>query len=203
MTSNPLFQFGVMTLLKESGGQGFPGDSGSKEPACNVGDPGSFPGSGRSPGEGHGNPLQYFCLENNMDRRTFQATVLRVEKSQIWLKQLSAKETGKLSSQSPTHLFWKSRICDCDKVTSSSSSACCCCVWCAKSLQLHLTFCDPMDGSPPGSSVHGIIWARILEWIAMPSSRDLPDQSIEPTSFIFPVLAGGFFTTSTTWKACC
>jgi len=72
-----------MTLLKESGGQGFPGDSGSKEPACNVGDPGSFPGSGRSPGEGHGNPLQYFCLENNTDRRTFQATVLRVEKSQI------------------------------------------------------------------------------------------------------------------------
>ena len=63
-----------------------------------------------------------------------------------------------------------------------------------------MTFCDPMDGSPPGSSVHGIIWARILAWIPMPSSRDLSDPSIEPTSFTLPVLAGGFFTTSITWK---
>ena len=39
-----------------------------KESACNVGDPGSIPGSGRSPGEGNGNPLQYSCLENSMDR---------------------------------------------------------------------------------------------------------------------------------------
>ena len=42
---------------------------------------------------------------------------------------------------------------------------------CAKSLQLYLTRCDPMDCSPPGSSVHGILSARILEWVAMPSSR--------------------------------
>ena len=42
---------------------------------------------------------------------------------------------------------------------------------CAKSLQLYLTLCDPMDCSPPGSSVHGILQARILEWVAMPSSR--------------------------------
>ena len=41
----------------------------------------------------------------------------------------------------------------------------------AKSLRLCLTLCDPMDCSPPGSSVHGIIQARILEWVAMPSSR--------------------------------
>ena len=40
----------------------------------------------------------------------------------------------------------------------------------AKSLQLCLTLCDPMDCSPPGSSVHGILQARILEWIAMPFS---------------------------------
>ena len=43
---------------------GFPGGSDSKAPACNLGDPGSIPGSGRSPGEGNGNPLQHFCLEN-------------------------------------------------------------------------------------------------------------------------------------------
>ena len=42
---------------------------------------------------------------------------------------------------------------------------------CAKSLQLCLTLCSPLDCSPPGSSVHGILQARILEWVAMPSSR--------------------------------
>ena len=41
---------------------GFPGGSDSKESTCNAGDPGSIPGLGRSPGEGHGNPLQYSCL---------------------------------------------------------------------------------------------------------------------------------------------
>ena len=46
---------------------GFPGSSDSKESAYNAGDPGSIPGLGRSSGEGNGNPLQYFCLENPMD----------------------------------------------------------------------------------------------------------------------------------------
>ena len=48
---------------------GFPGDSDGKESACNAGDLGLIPASGRSPREGNGNPLQYFCLENFMDRR--------------------------------------------------------------------------------------------------------------------------------------
>ena len=47
---------------------GFPHGSVGKESACNAGDQGSIPGSGRSPGEGNGNPLQYSCLENPMDR---------------------------------------------------------------------------------------------------------------------------------------
>ena len=47
---------------------GFRGGSDSKESACNAGDPGSIPGSGRSPGEGNDNPLQYSCLKNPMDR---------------------------------------------------------------------------------------------------------------------------------------
>ena len=50
---------------------GFPGGSEGKASACNGGDLGSIPGSGRSPGEGNGNPLQYFCLENPMDRETW------------------------------------------------------------------------------------------------------------------------------------
>ena len=47
--------------------QGFPGSSAGKASACNVGDLGSIPGSGRSPGEGNGNPLKYSSLENSMD----------------------------------------------------------------------------------------------------------------------------------------
>ena len=48
--------------------QGFPGGSDGKQSVCNLGDPGSIPGSRRSPGEGNGNPLQYSSLENPMDR---------------------------------------------------------------------------------------------------------------------------------------
>ena len=59
----------------------FPGGSDGKASACNAGDLGSIPGSGRSPGEGNGNPLQYSCLENPMDRGAWWATVQRVAKS--------------------------------------------------------------------------------------------------------------------------
>ena len=55
---------------------GLPGGSDGKESACNVGDPGLIPGSGRSPGEGNGYPLQYSCLENPMDRGAWWATVM-------------------------------------------------------------------------------------------------------------------------------
>ena len=57
----------------------------------------------------------------------------------------------------------------------------------AKSHQLCPTLCDPMGCSPPGSSIHWILQARILEWVAMPSSKGSPP------------LAGGFFTASSTW----
>ena len=59
-----------------------------------------------------------------------------------------------------------------------------------KSLQLCPTLGDPMDCNLPGSSVHGIPQPRILEWVAMPSSRDLPDPGIKPSSFTSPVFAG-------------
>ena len=61
---------------------GFPGGSDGKESACNVGDVGSIPGSGRSLGEGNGNPHQYSCQENPMDREAWRATVHWVAKSQ-------------------------------------------------------------------------------------------------------------------------
>ena len=82
---------------------GFPYSSVGKESACNAGDLGSIPGLGRLLGEGNGNPLQYSCLENPMDRVA-------------WL-------------------------------------------------------CDPVDCSPSDSSVHGILQARILEWVAISFSR--------------------------------
>ena len=71
----------------------------------------------------------------------------------------------------------------------------------AKSLQSCLTLCDPMDCSPPGSSVHGILQARILEWVAMPPPGGLPNPGIEPMSLMSPALAGRFLIPSTTWEA--
>ena len=61
--------------------QTFPGGSDGKVSVYNEGDPGSIPGLERSPGEGNGNPLQYSCLENPMDRAAWQATVHRGVKS--------------------------------------------------------------------------------------------------------------------------
>ena len=60
---------------------GFPGGSDCKASACNAGDPGSIPESGRSPGEGNGNPLQYSCLDNSMDEGAWWATVHGFAKS--------------------------------------------------------------------------------------------------------------------------
>ena len=54
---------------------GFPHSSAGKESACNAGDLGPIPGSGRSPGEGNDSPLHYTCLENPIDRGTWWATV--------------------------------------------------------------------------------------------------------------------------------
>ena len=79
-----LVLFQNRTLKKQSlstVSTGFPGGSDGKESACNAGDPGLIPRLGRSPGRGHGNPLQHSCLENPMDRRAWQATVHGVTKS--------------------------------------------------------------------------------------------------------------------------
>ena len=64
LTTNPI---SLSINIEHLGVKDFPGGSGGKGSAYNTGDPGSLPGSGRSPGEGNGNPLQYSCLENPMD----------------------------------------------------------------------------------------------------------------------------------------
>ena len=71
----------------------------------------------------------------------------------------------------------------------------------ARSLQSCPTLCDPMDCSAPGSSVHGILQARILEGFHALHQVNLPDPGIEPMSLASPALASGFFATSATWEA--
>ena len=72
------------------------------------------------------------------------------------------------------------------------------CAMCAKLLQLCLTLCDPTHCSLPGSSVHGILQARILVSAAFPPPGDLSDPGVQPMSLMSPALAGRFFTTSAT-----
>ena len=77
-----------------------------KESACDeedIKDMGSIPGLGRSPGGGHGNPLQYSCLESPMDRGAWQATIHRVSKSQTRLKQLSTRLHARACARAHTH----------------------------------------------------------------------------------------------------
>ena len=68
----------------------------------------------------------------------------------------------------------------------------------AKSLQLCLTLCDPIDCSPPSCSVHGISRQEYWSGLPCPPPGDLPDPEIEPVTLTSPALVGRFFTTSTT-----
>ena len=70
----------------------------------------------------------------------------------------------------------------------------------AKLLESCLTLCDPMDYSPRGSSVYGILQARILNWVVCPPPEYLPDPRIPNLHLVSPALAGRFFTPSATWE---
>ena len=147
-------------------------------------------GPSPSPGEGHGNPLRYSCLENFMDRGAWWAMVHRAAKSQTRLKWLSVhacKNVNKhYSSDFPIfgalckwnhtihafgfvffHWIWYS-LCSYDLFFwlhySAAAAA-------AKSLQSCPTLCNPIDNSPPGSPVPGILQARVLEWGAISFSH--------------------------------
>ena len=82
-----------LKIRVSSGLQGLPWWIGGKKSACNAGDLGSIPGLGRSPGGGHGNPLQYSCLENSMDRGSWRAIVHGVTKSLTGLKRPSSSSS--------------------------------------------------------------------------------------------------------------
>ena len=123
-----------------------------KETAYNVGDRVSIRGSGRSAGEENGNLLQYSCLGNAVDRGAWRARVHGVTKVLDRTKWLN-KNHNDVSMQYLGHIY-----------TAAATAA-------AKSLQLCPTPCDPIDGSPPGSPVPGILQARTLEWVAISFSN--------------------------------
>ena len=85
------------------GVHGFPSSSGGKASACNAGDPGLIPGSGRSPGEGNGNPLQYSCLENPIDRGAWRAIVHGVAKSWTLLSNTHTHTHTRTHTHTYTH----------------------------------------------------------------------------------------------------
>ena len=84
LTQECEFSSDFWTRIEDSGY--FPGSSDSKESTCNAGDLGFIPGSKKkTPGEGNGNPLQYSCMENPLDRGAWQATVYSIAKNWTWL----------------------------------------------------------------------------------------------------------------------
>ena len=93
------------------------------------------------------------------------------------------------------HMPWKLPGCMLSHLVLSDSS------WVhAKSLRhVWLFFESPWTVARPGSSLHGILQTRILEWVPFPSPRHLPDPGIKLVSLVSPSLAGRFFTASTTW----
>ena len=136
---------------------GFPQWLRDKISACNARDTSLISGSGWSPGEGNGNPLQDFCLENPMDRGVWWATVHRVAKSPTRLSDFTSRASV---SSLEAFQYW------CPPTIAAEFAACV-----PKSLQLCPALCDPMDCNPQDSSIHGILQARLLEWVAMPPSR--------------------------------
>ena len=109
--------------------------------AGDTGDAGLIPGLGRSPGEEHGNPLQYTCLENPPDREAWWAAVHGVTKESDTTEQLNNNNNNDKMV----------RTCRSEMMSESEVTQSC------------LTLCDPVDYSLAGSSVHGILQARILE----------------------------------------
>ena len=162
---------------------GFPDGLDGKEFACNAGDLHSIPALGKSPGRGHGNPLQYSCLENPHGQREPAGY------SPWGCKQ--SDMTERLSTEQ--HICIHTTICIYNfnmygkvklKMLVSQSS---------------LTLFDPMDCSPPGSYILGIPQARILERVAIPFSR----RSSQPRDWTWAsCIAGRFFTIWATREVC-
>ena len=128
------------------------------------GDANSIPWVRKIPWRRERQPTPDFCLENPMDRGTWQAIGMKLQTVRHnWVTKHTHTQT--LPKTVSAHLS------KCDIVLSKVKVAQSCPI-----------LRDPMDYSPPGSSVHGIFQARILEWVAIPSPGDLPNPGIEPRS---------------------
>ena len=118
---------------------------------------------GSSVREGSGNPPQNSCLENPVDRGAWWVAVHGVAQSRTWLKRLSMHACmHALEKEMATHssiLAWETSWTEKPAATA------------AKSLQPCLTLCNPINGTPPGVSVPGILQARTLEWVAISFSN--------------------------------
>ena len=179
----------------------FPGGSVVKNPPANAGDArdvDSIPGSGRSPGGGNGNLLRYSCLENSNGQRSLVGYSPRGHtESDTTEHTLTHTHTGHEDSNGSRflHIFCTGR--GARRLHGGSDTRQQCLphahttaptlglapagqsgietphlLLCVYSVTHScLTLCDPMDCSPPGSSVHGILQARTLEWVAVPFSR--------------------------------
>ena len=115
------------------------------------------------------------------------------------IHRMTLQSSGKIFGSSTRDLHTGMEVGRTECVCVSVCVCVCVCV-CAKSLQSRLTLCDPMDYSPPDSSIHGILQARILDWVAMPSSRVSSQPGDRARISYVSALAGGFFTTSATWE---
>ena len=146
---------------------------------ASAGDAGLAPGWGRAPGEGNGSPLQYSCLRNPMDRGAWRAAVHGVTESRTWLSDWTAGcicwccfLSPSLSASAAVSTSWARYY-----FPSPPLLACFWIDWVhlleseSEVAQSRLTLCDPMDCSPSGCSVHGILQARILQWAAISFSR--------------------------------
>ena len=179
-------------------------------------DPGSILGLGRSPGGEHDNPLQYSCLENPMDRGAWWATVhgvTKVSDTTHWLNNnfpcqhpISYPSVYLCDTWCPLslHIFMKVHIvramvfpvvmyrCTSWTIKKAESES--------EVAQSCPTLCDPVDCSLPGSSVHGIFQARILEWVAIsfsrgssrPRDRTLVSSSLSGSSSFSPAGMASF-----------
>ena len=141
---------------------GFPGGSAGKESTCSAGDLGSVPGLGRSPGEGKGYPLQYSDLE-------YYIAIYH------WLCSLWGHKESDTTQRLSLSLFTIIELfLLCILLISQSFNT-----------KFQTSGYDHFRCS--GSSVHGILQARIPEWLAMPFFRDLPNPGIEPRSHALQV----------------
>ena len=132
---------------------GFPVGTNGKEPACQhrrLRDEGSIPRLGRCPGRGHATNSSIFAWRIPWTEEPGRLQSMGSQR----VRHNSASE------KQQRNVYFR-------KASFSAANAC----MHAKSLQLCPTLCSPMDCNLPGSSVHGILQARILEWVTMPSSR--------------------------------